>query len=55
MFFNHLSMVVKATVLRKHFLFVKVLLNLHMGFGLIWFMNTDHQVSGRFFKYENKW
>lgn len=55
MFFNHFSMVVKATVLHQHFLFVKVLLSKYLGFGLIWFMNMDHQASGRFFNYENKW
>lgn len=49
MFFNHLSMMVKATVLQQHFLFVEVLLSQYLGFSLIWFMNIRHQASGRFF------
>lgn len=55
MFFNHLSMVLKATVLHQHFLFVEVLLSQYLGSALIWFMNMNNQASQRFFNYENKW
>lgn len=46
MFFNHLSMVVKATVLHQRFLFVKVLLSQYVGFGLVWFIWTIRHLEG---------